>query len=619
MKEIIRNVCVRQAYGRLSTIKKAIMDPGISVVSFDIFDTLLVRPCLEPRDIFFLTTKKAKKLYGADFLKIRFDAEKLSDDVNHNIYDIWDEIAKKNGLDRKDADALLSLEIDAEYRFLYPRKVVMNLYKLAVEKKKKVIAVSDMYLTQDILKSILESKGYDKIENIYVSCECKCRKDTGQLFEYVLKHERIGKEQILHIGDNAFSDYRKPKQMGIKSFWIPSNKALFFSLNQHLRQLNISDPFYRIALGFGINAAFETENTRLDLIKFSKIVLFPLLSRISYFCLNNSSLTENYETILFAARDGYLPYLCYSVLNKKISNSLPCKYIFASRIAYGFGTAGSIYELADKSECDLNSFVLRYINSSQLKERIVAGIAGEKCQLKAKECARDALTEFEPALTEYYDNQVRLSKKYYGSLVPLNSDRIIVFDCGYSGSISIGIQSAIDDKCPVDKIYLWATEWNDELDKRNGTKTYKMLSGNIRDSLLYSTELLLSPYIGTCVGFCSCEGKIEPMFNKMPGLVGMQEDVSVIHDAVKSAVESFCDLMVSYNQFFYIEDSSAYGDILRILFSDSARNVEIFKRIFFVDDFLGQEPRCLSTILLDERNIKNLAYKAIVKLRDKFK
>ena len=38
----------------LNTIKEIIKNPAIKVVSFDIFDTLLYRPCIHPSDIFYL-------------------------------------------------------------------------------------------------------------------------------------------------------------------------------------------------------------------------------------------------------------------------------------------------------------------------------------------------------------------------------------------------------------------------------------------------------------------------------------------------------------------------------------------------------------------------------------
>ena len=80
-------------------INSILSDPNIRVVSFDIFDTLLVRPSMEPKDIFYLLQQPVKEKYGLDFVALRYHAEEKLKKENATLKEIWEYIAKKNNLD----------------------------------------------------------------------------------------------------------------------------------------------------------------------------------------------------------------------------------------------------------------------------------------------------------------------------------------------------------------------------------------------------------------------------------------------------------------------------------------------------------------------------------------
>ena len=70
---------------RLADLRKKITDaiqsPDIKVVSFDIFDTLLVRPALDPQDIFVLLADRFNKKFNIipNFISIIFFIQFLLD------------------------------------------------------------------------------------------------------------------------------------------------------------------------------------------------------------------------------------------------------------------------------------------------------------------------------------------------------------------------------------------------------------------------------------------------------------------------------------------------------------------------------------------------------------
>lgn len=83
--------------------------------------------------------------------------------------------------------------------------------------------------------------------------------------------------------------------------------------------------------------------------------------------------------------------------------------------------------------------------------------------------ARSVLVRYKERLDAYFSVQRELAQKYYGNLFPEQEKRYLIFDCGYSGSVSIGLTGARKD-CDIkfDKYYIWQTnksktrsrEWN---------------------------------------------------------------------------------------------------------------------------------------------------------------
>lgn len=66
---------VREYHYSINDIKKVVLQDSITTVSFDLFDTLLVRPSMKPTDVFYLLQEKVRKEYNLDFVALRLNAE----------------------------------------------------------------------------------------------------------------------------------------------------------------------------------------------------------------------------------------------------------------------------------------------------------------------------------------------------------------------------------------------------------------------------------------------------------------------------------------------------------------------------------------------------------------
>jgi hypothetical protein len=143
----------------LDYLKQAIEQPHIKVVSFDIFDTLVCRPLLEPDDMFDLMEGKVSRRIGKKvaFKEIRRKADAtlragLQGAKDITIDDIYREIGRVLELDDATADQLKQMELDFEMRMLCKRASVASVAEHAYSLGKRVVLASDMYLTETHLR-----------------------------------------------------------------------------------------------------------------------------------------------------------------------------------------------------------------------------------------------------------------------------------------------------------------------------------------------------------------------------------------------------------------------------------------------------------------------------------
>lgn len=320
---------------------KALIDV-CDVISFDIFDTLLVRDVLLPTDIFVIVEKKNSHFIenGKEFKNIRVNCErKLYETTNPNIYEIYDLIQEKLGLDKNVMEQLLVQEIDEEKNSLVPRKEMLDILKYAVENGKIVICTSDMYLPSDVLGEILNKAGYNGIDKIFVSCEYRKTKSNG-LFE-IIKNEYCGKK-ILHIGDNYDADIIGAQRSGIdETFQVPS---IFRMITDGVsEQMLCYDKSLADRRELGklfsklYNNPFLFASTRgkckiEDNYNLGYMFIEPLLAAFINWLEENRK-NNNTEVLLLGARDGLIIKKMYDLRSKHGIKTPQYEYVYASRYA----------------------------------------------------------------------------------------------------------------------------------------------------------------------------------------------------------------------------------------------------------------------------------------------
>lgn len=556
----------------IETIKKIISSKDVKVISFDIFDTLLLRPVIEPTDIFYLADKKIKDQHGLEFLKYRMTAESELNVVNANIDDIYNFIKEKYNLLNDEVELMKKEELECEQQFLSKRDDIYTIYQYAVKLNKRIIATSDMYLSSDFLKEILVQNGYDHIDEVYVSNEYKARKDTGDLYDVIIENEKTS--NIVHIGDNYNSDYIKALEKNITPIYYPSIKNIVFSDGSIYNVFinNISpDPMCRILIGFTINEYFK-DLTKVknqpalyaDFASMIKLSIAPVIFHIASSIATNENIQKNYNQILFASRDGFLPKLGYDIIAKYIKVK-PSKYVYAGRRAYYSCQYASFFDylhnclVYEQQKYTIENLLNAYIFDKELKDKILLSLSDNESQLdfvKEKQKIISVLCRYKNELDEYYKKHSNESKKYYNSICS-GSDKEIIFDCGYSGSISQSL-SNITGKI-FDKIYLWEECKNKQSDEKTGSKTFLLMNEDrffISHHLIY--EELFSPPEGGCLGF---KNNI-PIMEESKYFSQMIEEYESIKTETSKYMNNICKMFGSYLQYMKITDTCALQSIM---------------------------------------------------------
>lgn len=284
-----------------------------SIVSFDMFDTLVVRSVYYPQDIFEIVEQRYCEQFGyrINIKRERIEAGQYANDNNWNIDDIYDYIHKKNLFTREELNRVKAIEILTELENCKPRSTMVEIYN-SIKDRKKII-VTDMYLPLGSIISILNKCGIQASENeIVLSCNVKANKKDGEIWKYI--RNKYPREKIIHIGDNWNSDAKLPKKYGIETFYVMSVSKMLEESSIRSCSLNITDLSQSINMALISNKLFDDP---FRLSKTKGYVEIASLEELGYVLfggliykflstIHQSAIRTHKNRILFFLRDGYL-------------------------------------------------------------------------------------------------------------------------------------------------------------------------------------------------------------------------------------------------------------------------------------------------------------------------
>ena len=566
------------------------------IISFDIFDTLLFRPFSRPRDIFMILGQKFDYL---DFYKIRNDMEMLAREKAFaqkgnrevTLIDIYKEIENYTGIP---AEYGAQIEFETELEFCFANPYMKSIFSILKSYGKKIIAVSDMWLTKSQITQLLEHCDYKGFYDIYVSNEYNANKTTKTLFKVVNSKKHPG-ESVVHIGDNLRADIENARAEG----W----EAIYYKgVN------DIGNP-YRVS-SYGMSPLIGSIysgiiNARLHngLYQYSPYYEYGYIYGGIYvlgFChwIKQYVLQNKIGKVLFLARDGEIYKKVFCNIYPEIDN----EYVLWSRIINARLTAekGRFNFFQRMIRARINSatpitigsliqglklhFLLEQLPNYNLNQEF---IILETNHLQIEQLFIDNWNE----VLEVFEKESTIACQYFKTLIGDNKE-IAVVDVGWQGTGVIGLKWLIEKKWKLDcnvHCLMAATQAKsinvNQLHVLNGTlhsylfdftynkNLYKFhqFTNNGLNSFLF--EIFTQATFPTFSGFSSKEGKIKLEFGT-PEI----ENYKFISEIQKGIMDFTNDYMLHTHQYPFLLNIS--GNDAYTPFQVLASNTEYFKKYF---------------------------------------
>lgn len=600
----------------LESIKENIIKSKCKYVSFDIFDTLIMRYVYRPEDVFLLMNKRFEELYKTNisFQKLRIGAERECrrrfgesnpeyQDVN--IGEIYKCLADYYKIPYEVAEAMEEEEKRLEIELSYGRKAAKELFNVALLTGKEVILVSDMYLDEDTIKTMLEKAGYRGYKKLYLSSSMRLTKARGDIFKAVLKDLKAESKDILHIGDTWVNDIVRPKSLGIDTIFFPKavevfenkikgiNTNLCYNIAQTVSGTICNSAEFEESLGYrcmlAMAAGYYFDNPYRSFNDESDFNADPYF--IGYYALGMHMtglakwICDNsgeYDKIYFMARDGYLPMLAYNIY--KNNEKCDGKYIYTSRKL--------LLPLMIENKEDFFDLPVEYRNHTpatilELLSFCSRELKGNKLPFNTKDPFKDEESYYRFInyfIENLYDKEahneaIRRCVKYYE---PVAKGKNVSFDMGYSGRI----QTAVSRACGkgIDALFVHRDSKRSADMARKGNYKIKCLydfypymSGLIR-------EHILSDSSASCIGL---NEESQPVFDNIEKIYQDRFVVSKMQEGALDFVKDFKNIFGDYLDYISIkpfEVSMVFEGYLRCG-KDIDR--QIFKSSYFEDLVYG--------------------------------
>lgn len=306
-------------------------------VSFDLFDTLLVRNISSFDDLTEIIDIRLRdrNIKISDFANTRTKAEKkLSIGRAPRLDEIYAEVLNSTDDINTTADGLSEIEYMVDLDTIEARREIVELVNEIIDKGKPVYVTSDCYYSKAKLQEILELIGVNQVTDIVVSCEYDTSK-TGDLFEKLIAI--AGTNNIIHIGDDIVADEESAIKYGIKAFRIYSAIELLEmvgGLNLSCNEQSLSD---RIRVGmfaaniFNSPFQFENDSKRITVnnsFDIGYLFAAPMVMDFARW-FEEKTVELEIENRWLCARDGFLLKRLYEVMYPDAT----VEYFYTSRIS----------------------------------------------------------------------------------------------------------------------------------------------------------------------------------------------------------------------------------------------------------------------------------------------
>lgn len=591
---------------KIDEIMKQISNPKIKCVSFDMFDTLVQRPVLAPEDLFhlmgnilggspFFTKRRIAAQNRAMLLKDYYTAYVGLDDIYKHYQIMF-------GTSDEETEKMKQTELTVERKLLFARKSVKKLYDYAILKGKKVIIITDMYLSSDFLEEVLRKNGYKKWYKLYVSCEENATKRSGELFDraiYDLSEIGIYEDNIIHLGDDLVSDIEMGKQKGIKTIHIPSASSCFnectrLRVIEHWKS-TIYPSSQTLMLGLYACVVFDDPFRKFD--KTSRYngertllgaFIAPFLISFCLWLIEQAK-EDGIECLAFVWRDGFLPEKIIDLLRPYVNTDIPSiERVYLSRaLRCSFaadkkgGLFDSMFQWTLNPQMSIVEFAESFMNCSTEEEKYaVYNIFADKGYTSSyAEIGETAdyswfIHELEPLFIKTHATSREIISEKITALK--NLGKLGVFDIGYRGTVSRFLAETFQMKSISYHMLgtMGADEKNDDVVIKPYIKYSQNIVQNTNNILHEFMELIISEQTPGILKYEKDENGIQeikdPFFEE-------DRNVTEIQSGVIGYTALFAELFGEYISYMNIDRQVLFTMVVSLLSSPNKKDAQVIK------------------------------------------
>lgn len=456
------------------------------VISFDIFDTLVNRPFMQPADLFDFMARQAESIINRQEIDFRLERKIAERAAFENavangrgeikISEIYELLRRKLKLTKKKSNQLMELEKSLEVKLMSQRESGYRAFQLAKALGKRIILVSDMYLPREVIENILDKCGYNEFEKLYLSSEVGMKKHSGKLYDYVLSDLNILPSTVLHIGDNLVGDVQRSKSRGIKPFHLVHSLERFKSTSSYIlpwqRDEDRHSLDWQIILAcvghkFCNNPYLPERKGTLfggDPWRLGYYGMGPLLLAYVKWLLHSAT-RDGIERLYFLSRDGLVIKRAYDLLASCYPNAPKSTYLYCSRRSVNLAKASNSKHLMDLIDVDYshkmrlvdllqNRFGLE-INADILKTLAESGWNQEsRITSNDRPEIKKLISLLSPHILKVANDERKHYLKYLADTGIYGAGKVAIVDIGYAGTMQESLFILSEEKKSIDGYYL---------------------------------------------------------------------------------------------------------------------------------------------------------------------
>lgn len=519
----------------LSKIKKA------EVISFDVFDTLLLRKVTDPKEVFEIV---GNKLGVVNYRAKRVFAEKIARQRCANgevsLLQICKAVEELYGID---ADLAYTEELEAEREVCVANQLFLEIMHDDAIKGKHIIAVSDMYLPSEFIRELLNRCGFYTIDEIYVSNARGCSKAEGGL--WCILRDMFAKSKVVHFGDNCYSDMKMCGKAGINYFGVPNIHWIY----QYYRECGVEST---------VMSLYSAQVNRRNVVPIDRSQYYRhgyvYGGILTYgFCqwLNQLAHDKGYDLLLFTARDSKVFYNVFS----QFFGDIRCEYLYISR----FAALKLSYEKNFELYFDImfrSKFrnghnltvgqVLRQADLGKLTEKLRQFGLQEEDKLNSRtlNILFDFLLSNRVAVAEAYREDKNAFSLYISSVLQ-SAKRVCVIDLGWRGTVYSLLSDYFSEHNKTTELYgAMVGGVNSEISKDLiESERLHCYAFSHRHNVNYMAdmkkiillEVLYSSSTPTVTGYKLADGKVFPVFGET------EEEKEYYFDEMHKGIYDFCE------------------------------------------------------------------------------